>query len=616
MHSINTISDIACQNTYQLNPTMYGDLYGFKGYEYLLQIFNDMWPKIVVVKRAQIGATDAIARRDAVFCMQNPGVKVVYTFPTEFDMKMYVRDRFDDLIKESPMLKQAVVGNPDSVSMKKFGKSSVIFRGRSTERAAISIPANRITHDESDFSEQDIMETFRSRLGASKLKLTTDQYDAIKSFEEYTNMRAREINPEIQFGLVLADRKGDYYIIEGGLETRFSTPTIPGFGVSRLYYGTDLDNSSDQMELYIRHPQCGFWQQPVFGPESIEGFWAYGEREPVGRKFYKCLGCFKEIDFDQIGTWSRDNPMQYEHVAWVPKYTDKEWRGYKIPWYSGAFHKPARDLMIEFHGYKLKSRRDNFFLGEPSIDSNDALTLPIMHRLNKKGYVYESCSDGASEYVLGADQGVFYVIAKRIPHTETEVNPLGKIHIVKIGYSHNNIAFPSITDGVIKDNGQLTMEMALFNISVAAIDNFPNETASKQFQDLHPGKVWRVASSGQLKVDITWNEENMTATESKVKALDKTVKFVLDGNVILPHEDTPDAVEFKKHCCNMIKITREKVDQIGRPTGNIEVIYNKIGPEHYLHALKFLIEAMELMNYLPVASRVADPSIQSLEMKT
>ena len=41
--AVNTISEIACQNTYQLNPSMYGDLYGFRGYEYLIQPFNDMW---------------------------------------------------------------------------------------------------------------------------------------------------------------------------------------------------------------------------------------------------------------------------------------------------------------------------------------------------------------------------------------------------------------------------------------------------------------------------------------------------------------------------------------------------------------------------------------------
>ena len=616
VRAANTIVEIACQNTYQLNPTMYGDLYGFKGYEYLVQPFNDMWNKVVVIKRAQIGATDAIARRDAMFCMQFPGIKVVYTFPTEFDMKMYVRDRFDDLIRESPMLKSALIGNPDSVSIKKFDKSSVIFRGRSTERAAISIPANRITHDESDFSDQDIMETFRSRLGAAKLKLLPEQYDAIKKFEDYVNKKAQPIKPGVYFPLLSAEKVGEYYVIEGGLETRFSTPTIPGFGVSRIYYGTDLDDGSDQMELWVRHPKCGTWQKPVFNSESIEGFWEYGTQEPAGAKFYKCRGCGREFDFEEIGNWTRDSPMSYEHVAWVPRETGREWRGYKIPWYSGAFHKKARDLMLEYHGYKLKSRRDNFFLGEASIDANDALTLPIMHRLNKNGVAYEDCGDGVSEYVLGADQGVYYVIAKRIPYTETEVNKLGKIQIVKIGYSHNNDAFPSVEDGAIRDNGHLTREMNLFNVSISAIDNLPNETASKQFQDLHPGKVWRISSSGALKADITFDEESMSATESKVKALDKTVKFVMDGNVVLPKEDTPEAVEFKKHCCNMIKITREKVDSMGRPTGNIEVIYNKIGPEHFLHALKFLIEAMELTYYLPTVPRVAEPSIQSLEMKT
>jgi len=595
---------------------MIGQHYGFRGYEYLVQIFIDMWPQVVVVKRAQIGATEAMARRDAIFSLIYQGVKIIYTFPTADDMKLYVKDRFDDLIRESPILSQSVQGNPDSVMMKKFNTSSIIFRGRSSERSAISIPANRITHDEADFSEQEIMETFRSRLGAARLKITREQYNIIRAFEEYSNKRAKEVDPKAaDFNLIRAERQEKTYLIEGGLETRFSTPTIPGFGVSRLYWGDMESEGSDQMELWIRHPRCGTWQQPIFGPESIEGYWEYGDREPPGKKYYRCLGCKKPFDMARIGLWDAQKPHEYEHMAWVPKHKTNSWRGYRLPWYTAAQHKSARDLMLEYHGYKLKSKRDNFFLGLPSMESNDALNMELLNQLHSPDYDWEEVPDGVSEYVMGADQGAYRIVAKRIPHTATEINPLGKIAIIKVAFTPNEFAFPSLTRGTMHDKGEMARDVEMFGISVAAIDNLPNETSARQLVDLYPGRIWRVTSSGTMRADLTWDDEAMTATESKIKALDKAIKYVRDGSLILPRSETPSCLEFKKHCCNMIKVTTEKADSMGRPTGNMEIIYNKVGPEHYLHALKFLIEAMELNYLMPPPDRVAYPKIDTLQMR-
>jgi hypothetical protein len=612
-----TILEMAINYTKQLNPMYIGDYFGFANYEYLVQPFMDMWPKVVVIKRSQIGATDSTARRDAMFALQFPGTKIVYTFPTADDMKLYVKDRFDDLIRESGILKRSLLGNPDSVAMKKFGQSSIIFKGRSTERAAISIPANRLTHDEADFSEQEIMETFRSRLGAARLHISKEHYDSIAVFEEYANRRAKEVDSKApDFRLISAKLKDGKFIIEGGLETRFSTPTIPGYGVSRLYWGDEDTNGSDQMKLYIRHPECGMWQIPKWGPESVEGFYEYGSKPTGGPYYHKCLGCGKEIDYSQIGQWNRAYPLQFEHVAWVPTYSGREWRGYHLPWYTAAFTKSAEDMLEEFHGFKIKSRRENFFLGIPSIEANNALSLDIMNKCHKAGHEWETTGDSRSEYVLGADQGVYRVIAKRIPYTDTEVNPLGKIAIVKIGFTTNNDAFPKIETGVLRDNGELSRDMEMFQVTVSAIDNQPNETSARQFSDIHLGKVWRIVSSGSLQADIRADEETMYATESKVKALDKTIKYVMDGNLILPLEETEECREFKKQCCNLIKVVKEKTDAMGRPTGDTVSVYNKIGPEHYLHALKMLIWAMELSYLNPPSKRVANPVIEGVRLKT
>jgi hypothetical protein len=273
-------------------------------------------------------------------------------------------------------------------------------------------------------------------------------------------------------------------------------------------------------------------------------------------------------------------------------------------------------MLEEYHGFKIKSRRENFFLGLPSIEANNALTLDIMNKCHKKDYVWESTGDGLSEYVLGADQGVYRVIAKRIPYTETEVNPLGKIVIVKIKYTTNNDAFPKIETGVLRDNGELSRDMEMFKVSVSAIDNLPNEVSAKQFSDIHAGRVWRITSSGSLQQDIRADEETMYATESKLKALDKTIKYIMDGNMILPMEETEECREFKKQCCNLIKVIKEKTDSMGRPTGDTISVYNKIGPEHYLHAFKMLIWAMELSYLNPPAKRVAEPVIEGIHIKT
>ena len=98
------------------------------------------------------------------------------------------------LYSDSPYLR-ARIKSTDSVNIKTIGNSTIFFKGTVAERQGLSVPSDLNVHDELDFSNPTVRETFSKRLSVSDYKWEWD----------------------------------------------FSTPTIPDFGID-LCYGKRVIN--------------------------------------------------------------------------------------------------------------------------------------------------------------------------------------------------------------------------------------------------------------------------------------------------------------------------------------------------------------------------------------
>ena len=182
----------------------------------------------------------------------------IYTFPSKEDVEEFSKARAKPMFQASPLLSQEVA-DLDSAGVKQ-GKSgwTVYFRGTFTQRAALSVPAGMLIHDELDRSDQDTLQMYRDRLRNSE-----DPHRFV-----------------------------------------FSTPTVPDFGVSAEW------KRSDQSEWFWACPECRHEQ--CFAPMDGSVSWRDGLDLEEG--VFRCVGCGVPISHDTVMT-GRWVPQAAENAA-------------------------------------------------------------------------------------------------------------------------------------------------------------------------------------------------------------------------------------------------------------------------------------------------------------
>lgn len=134
---------------------------------YLLDILADWSQEIVIKKCAQIGGSVTFNIK-VFFAILKFGWNIIYTMPTDDDVRNFVVSKTNQLIRENQHLFGKI--DSDSVERKEIGKRFLYFKGTISKTAAISTSADLNVHDEADRSDQKTLHTYKSRLGASEFK--------------------------------------------------------------------------------------------------------------------------------------------------------------------------------------------------------------------------------------------------------------------------------------------------------------------------------------------------------------------------------------------------------------------------------------------------------------
>ena len=228
----------------------------FSERQYLVDILQDDRPNHTCVACAQSGKTMTYKSK-VWWRLLNPGGKArtaIYTFPTQGDVEEFSAARAKAMIEASPLLSDQIA-DIDKVSLKQFKNGSTIYyRGTFTQRAAISVPADILCHDELDKSQPDTLQMYSDRLRASDDPRT--------------------------------------YL--------FSTPTIPHYGISAAW------ERSDQSEWFFDCGQCG--QCQCFAP--MDRSYSWREHLDLERGEFLCMFCHEPLSRQciQAGRWVKQQP--------------------------------------------------------------------------------------------------------------------------------------------------------------------------------------------------------------------------------------------------------------------------------------------------------------------
>ncbi len=200
----------------EANTQLRGVPFSFENYSFQREIMNDMSPDLTVIKISQVGITELMLRKAAIFAKRNAYTTVLYTLPNDDMLANVSQTRFAPLLNG----KGSIFTTPGG--LKRVGvyqiDNSFVYMSGMTEGDATSTPGDVVMHDEYDLSDMDIIGQFPSRLQNSPHRITQ----------------------------------------------RFSTPTFPGAGVDALY------EVSNQTEYMVKCSSCNHHQVPIYDWKHIK----------------------------------------------------------------------------------------------------------------------------------------------------------------------------------------------------------------------------------------------------------------------------------------------------------------------------------------------------------
>lgn len=348
------------------NTKLGGIPYSYQDHEYQEVILNDTSKEVNVRKCSQVGVSEASARMALAMCNVINPMTVIYTLPTAHFAATFMKTRVDTIIQYSDTIKTNLRASNDNSEVKQFNESFLYLKGSSSNNAPISIPADVLIHDELDFSDQEVIGQYPSRLTHSKWRLkrqfstpTVPGYGIDKAFQ----------NSRRFFNICKCCHCNHYFIPD-----YFEHVKIPDYKKSLREVNKFLLTQIRWQEAAVHCPKCD--KIPDLGPKYREYICENGEES---------------------------------HVA----------AGYQVTPFDAPKIVTPSDLVVASTTYSRYQDFVNFGLGLAVEDSEATLVKDELERL----FVYLD-NPNPGTYVMGVDVGNTYhfVVGK--------VDPYGDILIV------------------------------------------------------------------------------------------------------------------------------------------------------------------------------------------
>ncbi len=512
------------------NLRLKGRPYSFKDHEMHIQIAADQHPHKCVSKPAQVGLTE-LSLRSAAAIAAVIRATIIYVFPSaKFSEKMS-QTRFLPIIEESQVLRALVDPKVQSASMRKIGKSIIYFNGATGTTQAISVPATHLIFDEEDFCDPNILTQYNARIKHAPE-------------DPVTGLR--------------------------GVIQRFSTPTVPNYGVTQHL------NDSDYKQYMVKCSSCNVYQAPDYYSDyvipgydkAIDHFDKtdlYNPKYRVKDAYVKCQKCGKDLWQDLM------NPTQRE---WVAKYPEKYLiSGYAVsPIDVPAYNKiPA--IFYELDKFSIQDHR-NFTLGIAHEDKHNSFLMSIfMSRTD--AFLIDTAQAKLltlSGVRIGIDIGktAHLVVGKR---KNSHTKDMDIIYMVQL----------STTAGTLVSQIQPLIDV--FSPDTVVLDAGPDFTTPQILIEDNPyGRVFGCEYHRKVKgayTNLDPDPETGVVKAARTGTLKDTMKRHNDG-AFHYSKDSTEVDILKQH----LKVTKKV--SLRTEFGGGDSFPKPTEPDHYAHALNYL----------------------------
>lgn len=530
------------------HPKNNREKWSFKGHEYQIAIACDTACSVATMKSSQVGVSQLFANVALALVALHPGETFIYVLPTTSFARRFTNSRLNPIIESSPLLKGMVDKSADSTELKRIGNSFLFVVGAQKQSQAISIPARGVIIDEKDFASPTVLTTFRSRLTHTA--------------------------PE--------DR----------VQVAFSTPTVPGLGISR-----DYDEGCGFVYMCL-HEVCNQWTilDPIFDIQ-IPGFdgslltWSKQDLADPRIKpkdaWVKCQCCGKPV--------SRENLTNPDKRAWVAKRPGVEKHSYYVSPLDAAASSSPIDIVESVDNYNRQDDYLNFGLGVPFQSSENSITSEAIEN-SCSGVQIRPSKNCLYSTGLGMDVG-------KTSHL-TVMKPEGNKYRV--------VWAEKLKQKIRADGQDETTEMAVQRINEygaarAVVDAMPDITVpSKIIQRSMYGVAWACYFVRTIKgMELfTLKEDEQLVNVARTEAIDSFVKAFNEGKIILPR-DSGELTGIKQHLGRLKRIRR-----VSETTGEESAAWvSTSDDDHWFFSLLYAFVSCQMYNagpatVVPIASRM------------
>lgn len=144
-----------------------GEPLDFYDHAFLLDILTDWNPRIVVKACAQVGKSVTFNLKTLFACSVFKW-NIIYTMPTDEDVREFVGTKTNKILQSNQQVFKGI--QTDNIERKDINGRSIFFKGTMSRSAAISTTADLLVHDEASRSNQEALNTYKSRTKDSKYK--------------------------------------------------------------------------------------------------------------------------------------------------------------------------------------------------------------------------------------------------------------------------------------------------------------------------------------------------------------------------------------------------------------------------------------------------------------
>lgn len=469
--------------------------FSYKKHEFMVQPYADNHPYQVEMKAAQLGNTTRAFLRMFWCGLFMPFVGLMYLFPSKTGSGDFSRSRVAPFIERNPDSIGRFIKDTDSVGLKRIRGKNFIFRGTKSVEGLRSDPVDFIMYDEFDLFPEGIEAVARERMGHSEYK-----------WEHY-----------------------------------LSNPTIPDFGIDRLFQRTD------QQYWMLKCPKCGKLTclEDTVSDDDIGCIAEFSD----GRVVLLCTHCRDGELNPAVGQWVAKNPSV------------KDRRGYHYSQLFSQYVSPA-EILDAFRNDANRAAVYNYKLGLPYIEAENRLSMEEILKLCGNDGI--GSSDTGPCY-MGVDQGKGLHVV------------IGKLHPDRI-----------VHIGEYKDWEELDRLVENFRVMRCVCDAMPERRNARALAERNKGIVYLNYYNEHARDGAVWNDEKRIVSSNRTESMDESHRMLLGAHVFLPK--VCDVVrEFAEHCHNVAKKLEEKED------GSKRYIYVKLGADHYRHAWNYACLARSAM---------------------